>query len=143
MAARVISNVDSNFFSCSYGKGVKASIFRTPVRSPPLIGFPFKKRLEFRALCSIKERERENVAEKQRIASGVSVDDELRAKEGDGGVRFDWDWPPWKNLPQRYKLIGTTSLAFVVCNMDKVILVWSGKFICLIVNFNVINSVCL
>ncbi|BAT76277.1 anion transporter [Vigna angularis] len=29
-------------------------------------------------------------------------------------------WPPWKNLPQRYKLIGTTSLAFVICNMDKV-----------------------
>ncbi|OIV99888.1 hypothetical protein TanjilG_26226 [Lupinus angustifolius] len=30
------------------------------------------------------------------------------------------NWPPWKNLPQRYKLIGTTSLAFVICNMDKV-----------------------
>ncbi|XP_057750165.1 probable anion transporter 6, chloroplastic [Arachis stenosperma] len=29
-------------------------------------------------------------------------------------------WPPWKNIPQRYKLIGTTSLAFVICNMDKV-----------------------
>lgn len=29
-------------------------------------------------------------------------------------------WPPWKNLPRRYVLIGTTSLAFVVCNMDKV-----------------------
>ncbi|KAF8393126.1 hypothetical protein HHK36_021367 [Tetracentron sinense] len=33
---------------------------------------------------------------------------------------FDWKWPPWKNLPQRYKIIGTTSLAFVICNMDKV-----------------------
>lgn len=31
-----------------------------------------------------------------------------------------WQWPPWKRLPQRYKLIGTTSLAFVICNMDKV-----------------------
>ncbi|PWA92253.1 phosphate transporter 4,5 [Artemisia annua] len=30
------------------------------------------------------------------------------------------DWPPWKNVPQRYKMIGTTSLAFVICNMDKV-----------------------
>ncbi|KAJ6435755.1 hypothetical protein OIU84_000886 [Salix udensis] len=29
-------------------------------------------------------------------------------------------WPPWKNIPQRYKLIGSTSLAFVICNMDKV-----------------------
>lgn len=31
------------------------------------------------------------------------------------------NWPPWKNLPQRYNLIGTTSLAFVICNMDKVV----------------------
>ncbi|EPS61633.1 hypothetical protein M569_13162, partial [Genlisea aurea] len=37
-----------------------------------------------------------------------------------GKLGFDWDWPKWKNLPQRYKLIGTTSLAFVICNMDKV-----------------------
>ncbi|KAK4754933.1 hypothetical protein SAY87_008690 [Trapa incisa] len=37
-----------------------------------------------------------------------------------GEVGFDWKWPPWKNLAQRYKLIGTTSLAFVICNMDKV-----------------------
>ncbi|KAK7388589.1 hypothetical protein VNO78_23410 [Psophocarpus tetragonolobus] len=33
---------------------------------------------------------------------------------------FSGNWTPWKNLPQRYKLIGTTSLAFVICNMDKV-----------------------
>ncbi|KHN47115.1 Putative anion transporter 6, chloroplastic [Glycine soja] len=33
---------------------------------------------------------------------------------------LSWNWPPWKNLPQRYKLIGTTSLAFIICNMDKV-----------------------
>ncbi|KAL5729671.1 putative anion transporter 6 [Ranunculus cassubicifolius] len=26
----------------------------------------------------------------------------------------------WQNLSERYKLIGTTSLAFVICNMDKV-----------------------
>lgn len=45
--------------------------------------------------------------------------------EGRGGSdeRYqgsEWKWPPWKHLPQRYKLIGTTSLAFVICNMDKV-----------------------
>ncbi|PKU85398.1 probable anion transporter 6, chloroplastic isoform X1 [Dendrobium catenatum] len=38
----------------------------------------------------------------------------------DGVVDFEWKWPLWKELPMRYKLIGTTSLAFVVCNMDKV-----------------------
>eukprot|EP00252_Welwitschia_mirabilis_P000299 TRINITY_DN10336_c0_g1_i1.p1 TRINITY_DN10336_c0_g1~~TRINITY_DN10336_c0_g1_i1.p1 ORF type:complete len:239 (-),score=29.74 TRINITY_DN10336_c0_g1_i1:92-808(-) len=32
----------------------------------------------------------------------------------------EWEWPPWKRLPTRYKLIGTTALAFVICNMDKV-----------------------
>ncbi|XP_010541712.1 PREDICTED: probable anion transporter 6, chloroplastic [Tarenaya hassleriana] len=29
-------------------------------------------------------------------------------------------WPPWENIPERYKLISATSLAFVICNMDKV-----------------------
>ncbi|XP_041998417.1 probable anion transporter 6, chloroplastic isoform X3 [Salvia splendens] len=118
MAARIISNVDSNFFSFSYGTSIKTPIPRTQ----PLIGFPFKKRLNFEALCSIKEREREReiAAEKQGLASGVVVDDELKRKEGVGGEGFDLNWPPWKNLPQRYKLIGTTSLAFVICNMDKV-----------------------
>ncbi|XP_020584116.1 probable anion transporter 6, chloroplastic [Phalaenopsis equestris] len=33
---------------------------------------------------------------------------------------FKWKWPLWKELPMRYKIIGMTSLAFVVCNMDKV-----------------------
>lgn len=64
--------------------------------------------------------------------NGVPVDKVQRAgsdSEGDSGlesgsgeVGFDWDWPPWKNIPRRYKLIGTTSLAFVICNMDKVVL---------------------
>ncbi|KAH6819174.1 phosphate transporter 4 [Perilla frutescens var. frutescens] len=120
MAARIILNMDRNFFSFSYATNVKDSIFRTPVRKEPLIGLPFKKRLDFRVLCSIKERERENAAEKQLIANGVAVDAELKEKESHDKVGFNLDWPPWKNLPQRYKLIGSTSLAFVVCNMDKV-----------------------
>lgn len=43
------------------------------------------------------------------------------SESGSGEVGSDWNWPPWKNIPQRYKLIGTTSLAFIICNMDKVI----------------------
>jgi len=50
-------------------------------------------------------------------------DSEYAGSASDNG-KFDhpgrWQWPPWKRLPQRYKLIGTTSLAFVICNMDKV-----------------------
>ncbi|OMO73174.1 Major facilitator superfamily [Corchorus capsularis] len=89
---------------------------------------PSEHRLNFKALCSIKEKE--NVKdEKERVGSGlvngVRVE-ELDGKAGLGQesgsreVGFELDWPPWKNIPQRYKLIGTTSLAFVICNMDKV-----------------------
>lgn len=81
--------------------------------------------------CSIKEKE--NVSETKRV-NGLPVDKLQRAgsgsgsdsegesgqESGSGEVGFDWGWPPWKNVPQRYKLIGTTSLAFVICNMDKV-----------------------
>lgn len=53
----------------------------------------------------------------------MRVDGEYAGSATDNG-KFDqpgkWQWPPWKRLPQRYKLIGTTSLAFVICNMDKV-----------------------
>ncbi|KAF8033902.1 hypothetical protein BT93_C0240 [Corymbia citriodora subsp. variegata] len=57
--------------------------------------------------------------EKAKLVSGLDGASGDERKEG-GEVGFDWRWPPWKNLPQRYKLIGTTSLAFVICNMDKV-----------------------
>ncbi|KAK7264852.1 hypothetical protein RJT34_32465 [Clitoria ternatea] len=53
----------------------------------------------------------QNVKETQKVTSKAKSLTDLQ---------LDDNWPPWKNLPQRYKLIGTTSLAFVVCNMDKV-----------------------
>ncbi|KAK4481946.1 hypothetical protein RD792_012859 [Penstemon davidsonii] len=67
-------------------------------------------------LSGIKEKETQRLINGQLKEKGVLGE----VKSGDGEVGFDWNWPPWKNLPQRYKLIGTTSLAFVVCNMDKV-----------------------
>ncbi|XP_027329402.1 probable anion transporter 6, chloroplastic isoform X2 [Abrus precatorius] len=62
----------------------------------------------------------QNVKETRRVSkaealSELEVDDVEQQPENMSG-----NWPPWKNLPQRYKLIGTTSLAFVICNMDKV-----------------------
>jgi len=91
--------------------------------------------LKFRVWCGVKEKE--NVKEGERVPdvlAGLKKADELDPKRGssldfeqrlgdDSGsseVGFDWKWPPWKNIPLRYKLIGTTSLAFVICNMDKV-----------------------
>ncbi|XP_076902210.1 putative anion transporter 6, chloroplastic [Bidens hawaiensis] len=69
--------------------------------------------------CSIKEKE--NVAESKRIGpivSGLRVDDDDDEKLGFEKLGFGG--LNWKSVPQRYKLIGTTSLAFVICNMDKV-----------------------
>ncbi|KAH7546324.1 hypothetical protein FEM48_Zijuj01G0188200 [Ziziphus jujuba var. spinosa] len=93
---------------------------------------PPKRRLGFPVLCSIKERQ--NIENKRvdgvltglRIdgvdgeASSLDSESEFGAEGGSEEVGFQWNWPPWKNIPQRYKLIGTTSLAFVICNMDKV-----------------------
>ncbi|KAK6151687.1 hypothetical protein DH2020_014322 [Rehmannia glutinosa] len=125
--ARIISKPDNNFFNFSYSTNIKASTVRTSVKSQPWKGSPFKQNLNFRVSCSIKGTEREDTAETKRILNGLEVNGQLKEKESlgvvgseDGKVGFDLNWPPWKNLPQRYKLIGTTSLAFVVCNMDKV-----------------------
>lgn len=118
--ARIISNADSNFFSVSHEANVKALQFSNSIRNQPI-----KRKLRFRVFCSIKEK---NFAEKQRVLNGLEVKGQLKEKESVGEVEnggFHMDWPPWKNLPQRYKLIGTTSLAFVICNMDKVILLFS------------------
>lgn len=96
-----------------------------------LLRFPPKHNLEFRVFCSIKEKE--SVKESKRVnglpgdkvhraGSGSDSEGESGHESGSGELGFDLDWPPWKNIPQRYKLIGTTSLAFVICNMDKVLL---------------------
>ncbi|KAH9805397.1 putative anion transporter 6 [Citrus sinensis] len=84
-----------------------------------------------RVSCSIKEKEnvKEETDKFDEVLTGLRVDEPgsvsgfdsesglVRGTEEVGRASY---WPPWKNIPQRYKLIGTTSLAFVVCNMDKV-----------------------
>ncbi|CAN1764304.1 Probable anion transporter 6, chloroplastic [Linum perenne] len=85
--------------------------------------------LKFRALCSIREKEDVKDGDKRVpvVAPPQGVNGQLQQltefeqrRLGGAEVGFDWNFPPWKNLPQRYKLISTTSLAFVICNMDKV-----------------------
>ncbi|KAJ8767845.1 hypothetical protein K2173_020785 [Erythroxylum novogranatense] len=85
---------------------------------------PHERCLQYRVSCGIKEKE--NVKESEivpKVLTGLRVD-ELKQKssitETELRNGFDWNWPPWRNIPERYKLIGTTSLAFVICNMDKV-----------------------
>lgn len=102
-------------------------IFNAHLKHGHLHILPSRNRLKFRVSSSIKNKD---VTESERVVpsvlTGLRVDqlDETtqasESKSGSGEVAFDWNWPPWKNIPQRYKLIGTTSLAFVICNMDKV-----------------------
>ncbi|KAL5150312.1 putative anion transporter 6, chloroplastic [Glycine soja] len=63
-----------------------------------------------------KETQRVSMAKaKAKVLTDLQVEEVEKQHE-----TLSWNWPPWKNLPQRYKLIGTTSLAFIICNMDKV-----------------------
>lgn len=92
--------------------------------------YPSERCLRLRVSCSIKEKE--NVKETDEfdgVLTGLRVDEpgSVSGSESESGqvrgseeVGRAWNRPPWKNIPQRYKLIGTTSLAFVICNMDKV-----------------------
>ncbi|XP_075642780.1 putative anion transporter 6, chloroplastic [Castanea sativa] len=122
-------------FACFHSHSQKASL-SPPRTTPPLLFFNNKLHhsqlhsfpsLKFRVLCSIKEKE--NLKETDKVTNGVltglrvnDLDQSGSGPEesGSGKVGSDWDWPPWQNIPERYKLIGTTSLAFVICNMDKV-----------------------
>ncbi|KAF4392101.1 hypothetical protein F8388_004430 [Cannabis sativa] len=106
------------------------SVFDSSLRHRRISLFPPKDRLEFRVSCGIKETRKIEESQKKvdGILTGLRVDEvdvDLGGPVSGSGVRneevgFSGNWPPWKNMPQRYKLIGTTSLAFVICNMDKV-----------------------
>ncbi|KAJ6992530.1 anion transporter 6 [Populus alba x Populus x berolinensis] len=126
-----------NFSFLSHHTNTQTSLLNTTnsFKANSLRLFHSKNSLTFRVWCGIKEKE--NVTESERVPdvlTGLKRVDELDPKRvssldfeqklgndsGSSEVGFDWNWPPWKNIPQRYKLIGTTSLAFVICNMDKV-----------------------
>lgn len=99
-------------------------VCKTSLKLLHLHRLPSKHNLKFRNLSSTQQ----NVKGSKRITkiiSGLRVDeveqkDPISDSELSSEAQSE-DWPPWKNLPQRYKLIGTTSLAFIICNMDKVI----------------------
>lgn len=59
------------------------------------------------------------MVERGATGGGVPVIDEIDKVEEEEEEEETGKW--WlKGLPKRYKLIGATSLAFVICNMDKV-----------------------
>ncbi|KAL4301825.1 hypothetical protein GQ457_10G029950 [Hibiscus cannabinus] len=131
--AKFTTRLDNFCFLPHNTSSSQSSIFfsRTSRKNLHLELIPSKRRLNFKVLCSIKDRENvKNEVEKVGASSGGLVNgvrvEELDEKGGLGResasreADFNFVWPPWKNIPQRYKLIGTTSLAFVICNMDKV-----------------------
>lgn len=91
--------------------------FRNPTTHLNLSLLPLKHRFKFKFSCSIKEKEREDVVDtSERVVKQLS---NTKISNGPSEILGTFDFN-WKNLPQRYKMIGTTSLAFVICNMDKV-----------------------
>ncbi|XP_010454342.1 PREDICTED: probable anion transporter 6, chloroplastic [Camelina sativa] len=82
--------------------------------------------LKSRVKCSASGTER--VRESKKLPPKNPIEDpkpQLTVPSSDSEILstetgLEQNWPPWKNVPQRYKLIGATSLAFVICNMDKV-----------------------
>ncbi|XP_022749610.1 probable anion transporter 6, chloroplastic isoform X2 [Durio zibethinus] len=132
--AKFTLRLDNNFCFLSHNTSTSHSsilLNRTSRKNFQLRLSPSKSQLKFKVLCSIKEKEnvkdeREKIgANVGELVNGVHVEEldrkaGLGQESGSSKVGFDLVWPPWKNIPQRYKLIGTTSLAFVICNMDKV-----------------------
>ncbi|KAJ6296266.1 hypothetical protein OIU78_024167 [Salix suchowensis] len=132
-----LSLKSKSFCSLSHNTNTQTSVFKTTTsfKNNSLPFLHSGNSLKFRVWCGIKEKE--NVKESESVPdelTGLKRADKVEPKRGssldfeqgfgnDSGsseVGFYRKWPPWKNIPQRYKLIGSTSLAFVICNMDKV-----------------------
>ncbi|XP_042485675.1 probable anion transporter 6, chloroplastic isoform X2 [Macadamia integrifolia] len=127
---------ENYWFTLPHHTKFQSPIFNTCLKLPQPHLLPSKRGFKFTASCSIKEKR--DVADEETERAGVlggllpvGESAETVASTGSenqtsstigsyGAEGFYWRWPPWKDLPQRYKLIGTTSLAFVICNMDKV-----------------------
>ncbi|CDP10484.1 unnamed protein product [Coffea canephora] len=139
MARLVTLKADKSLWAESHYKTHhQASTFNSYLKQYyPLNVLPFKHtqhNLKFKVTCRVRDKEIENLIEAQKKVNRFRAIEELDQKEGlvktledefgegkgDKSAGFEWNWPPLKNIPQRYKLIGTTSLAFVICNMDKV-----------------------
>ncbi|KFK26277.1 hypothetical protein AALP_AA8G225900 [Arabis alpina] len=81
---------------------------------------PLKSRVS-RVKCSTSGTER--LRETKKLPDNPPIKDPPQLPNPDSDseeLSTEQNWPPWKNVPERYKLIGATSLAFVICNMDKV-----------------------
>ncbi|RDX97649.1 putative anion transporter 6, chloroplastic, partial [Mucuna pruriens] len=105
------------FFSHTHTPFIKTTSFqRFDFHLPPS---NLRLRLRLRVASSAQQNAKEThrvSKSKAKALADLKVEEDVEKQHHN----LSGNWPPWKNLPQRYKLIGTTSLAFVICNMDKV-----------------------
>lgn len=96
-----------------------------PPRAPPLLLLPHRRRRRSPA-SRVSSGDGgggggfPGAVEKRSVPEVVKEKGEERDEEGEVAGALELRWPPWEGLAERYKLIGATSLAFVICNMDKV-----------------------
>lgn len=125
-----------NFCLLSHTTSSKNLAFNNPIwLKPRPYRFSLSNRcLSCRVWCSIKEESQvKDTEEFDGVLTGLRVDDaDQSSSEGklahvsNIGELGSF----WENIPERYKLIGTTSLAFVICNMDKVAISFEFLSIC-------------
>ncbi|XP_044382600.1 probable anion transporter 5, chloroplastic [Triticum aestivum] len=103
-----------------------------PPRAPHLLVLPHRRRGAVRRFSSrdggggggggpagaVEKRSVVPEVAAERKGGGDAHAEEFEEEAVDGALELRW--PPWEGLPERYRLIGATSLAFVICNMDKV-----------------------
>ncbi|KAI4344206.1 hypothetical protein L6164_011457 [Bauhinia variegata] len=119
---------DDSRFLFSHRTNSYGPVIKTSLRRIRLHQLPSRHQLGYRILCSTKHNVKESKrVPKVKVLSGFRVDqveqkDPVSDSENESSLETGsiGNGPYWKNLPQRYKLTGTTALAFVICNMDKV-----------------------
>lgn len=84
---------------------------------PPRAPFPQRRRLWLRAVSDGGDRG--GLA--RSVPEALGQEEQGAKGQEEVGEALELKRPPWEGLSERYKLIGATSLAFVICNMDKVI----------------------
>uniref|UniRef100_A0A0E0M4E2 Major facilitator superfamily (MFS) profile domain-containing protein n=1 Tax=Oryza punctata TaxID=4537 RepID=A0A0E0M4E2_ORYPU len=110
-----------------------------PLHAPPLLLLPHRRRGRCPPAVRVSPGEGggggggglAGAVEKPLVMGVVAEEEEeeergakvVEEEEGDVAAAagaLEMRWPPWEGLAERYKLIAATSLAFVICNMDKV-----------------------
>ncbi|KAG2333609.1 hypothetical protein Bca52824_004789 [Brassica carinata] len=121
--ARLTLRPDNHFFSSPIHAHNHPflSLYTLTPRSFPHHHTPLRSRVK----CSASGTER--VRESKKLPKSPPIKEDLPNPGSESSdalstekTGIEQNWPPWKNIPERYKLIGATSLAFVICNMDKV-----------------------